>query len=1648
MCAPLVTLLVLVRAAGAAEPNADPIAYAVVQDGSDLNLPAGSAGRYDTVISTHNEPRYLLVASSLVRPGTIYQAAVALLDISGSALTDRLRYPLDVRASLSRNGVEIASSVKTMARGDLQMMMMKVPSTSVPGDYRLRLEGDHRGGVGGSVFVNETRLQFDRRFLTVLIQTSRPLYSFGQEVHFRIVMLRTDLKPFDDPIDVYVLDSDGYVMRRWPSQSSNNGVVALSFQLPGIGKGGWWKIRVSVRGQIEEKFMRMTKMRTQQWETFVWTPTYFLLSDDNITGDFSAGYTNDKSVRGNATLELWARPGQPATEAEREFKLVDTQRVVRFYGGASFSFPMTSLNGAITRLDGAEVKVVVKVNDYWLNITQVGFCNSKLINSSISVQFLGVAPQQYKPGMPFHGQVLVTYHDQAPLTPDQLRESALEIRSSGDSAGVIRVPSEAEVRQQTLWRNGTFWRPDGDAERPLLEAERRYLETLTEQYLQQHRWSEYRATGLYRFQLDTPPRGGTLQLTATYSGADGVTASAGLQLQPYHSTTRSVLSVETSNRRTDIGEYAVFHVRSNFPMSYFYLLVVSKNLVIHGDRVPVRDSGGPTVTTTSVPVSAEMAPSFRLVVYHVTDAGEVVTDSVQVPVEGINRGRTKLVLNQHKDHSKNTVELGMWSTPGATFCTNSMRGYLYSVQAEHELSRASVLASLHSFENTPRAVHRAVWRWRDGSRPVSSEYYVTPDYGIDANSSFALAGLVVFTDARVESVPGTEDCFEGEARCLSRGCYNVTRRCDGVSDCGDHSDEIGCTPDVTKEEEERRFRIRRRSTFADIFDFGAGDWAWMLKNIGYEGGEQQVLQVPEVNDDWYINGFSISQKHGFGLIEEPIHHVSNRPFYMTMEVVSQIRRGETISARLLLVNNQDIEVLALVVLPNSPNYRFVHVEQDGVISHKNVRTSAGDHQHLVPVEAGGSVEVTVPIKPLVELGSVDITLKCITQFGLDVETATIQVQPEGVMTSTHTSFLLDLKNRAVDHKFLNIYTEQSPEVPYATWRRFVYGSPQGSVTVSGDVIGPIFPSNSMNTGSVFGKPLKSLDGSVFNLAYNAWSLHYMRLTNQLPRSFLRQVLEKMNVHFLLIMKRYRRGPFLFFDGGRPSVWATAWTVRQLQYSQFQDWENYLYVEPRILSEAAHWMCLFQNSDGSFNETVWYEHPLDQKMDPRSRVPGERHRQRHIPLTASVLISLHTIQEKLHGDAKAVVANAKALATQYLERSLHVLADPYELAITAYALTLVNSVDRELAFSRLVAARREVEGMYYWAREPVPTLTVSRDVNQRPYLHGKSEQVWDAQSVEATSYALLVYLHRDGVGIDQEKMVLWLNSMRMCSAGFVSTVDTIVAMQALTEYAFRARLRDITDMKVNIESSGLRNFQKLVSIGNTTARQVRTVDLPNVWGHINVVGTGAGQAVVQLDVSWGYDKENLKDTPPVKAFDLSVRENAIQQARNKSIIHVEACYRWVRTEESETSGAAVLEVEMPSGYRIDQHVANANVRRHKRNPNNALMSGKISPDKIYWFIDRAYSNFTQCFDWTIFRRHLVANYTAYRSARIYEYFAPERFEQQILNSTELNVIDVCQVCGSYQCPYCPWYSGAAGRLPGVLVFAVLCHQMVLMMAGWT
>lgn len=40
---------------------------------------------------------------------------------------------------------------------------------------------------------------------------------------------------------------------------------------------------------------------------------------------------------------------------------------------------------------------------------------------------------------------------------------------------------------------------------------------------------------------------------------------------------------------------------------------------------------------------------------------------------------------------------------------------------------------------------------------------------------------------------------------------------------------------------------------------------------------------------------------------------------------------------------------------------------------------------------------------------------------------------------------------------------------------------------------------------------------------------------------------------------------------------------------------------------------------------------------------------------------------------------------------------------------------------------------------------------------------------------------------QEKVVEWLNTMRLGEGGFISTVDTVVALQALVLYSYHSRI---------------------------------------------------------------------------------------------------------------------------------------------------------------------------------------------------------------------------------------------------------------------
>merc|ERR1719418_401529 len=83
-------------------------------------------------------------------------------------------------------------------------------------------------------------------------------------------------------------------------------------------------------------------------------------------------------------------------------------------------------------------------------------------------------------------------------------------------------------------------------------------------------------------------------------------------------------------------------------------------------------------------------------------------------------------------------------------------------------------------------------------------------------------------------------------------------------------------------------------------------------------------------------------------------------------------------------------------------------------------------------------------------------------------------------------------------------------------------------------------------------------------------------------------------------------------------------------------------------------------------------------------------------------------------------------------------------------------------------------------------------------------------------------------------------------------------------------------------------------------------------------------------------------------------------------------------------------------------------------------------KTIWYFDRVDAGVNgrpRCFSHTVRRYYPVANLTRTRQAVIVEPLRPERFFVRTFNATSLYILSICEVCGSYQCPYCPFYSAA-------------------------
>ncbi|CAF1689334.1 unnamed protein product, partial [Adineta ricciae] len=78
----------------------------------------------------------------------------------------------------------------------------------------------------------------------------------------------------------------------------------------------------------------------------------------------------------------------------------------------------------------------------------------------------------------------------------------------------------------------------------------------------------------------------------------------------------------------------------------------------------------------------------------------------------------------------------------------------------------------------------------------------------------------------------------------------------------------------------------------------------------------------------------------------------------------------------------------------------------------------------------------------------------------------------------------------------------------------------------------------------------------------------------------------------------------------------------------------------------------------------------------------------------------------------------------------------------------------------------------------------------------------------------------------------------------------------------------------------------------------------------------------------------------------------------------------------------------------------------------------------------------CFQFQAKRWIPVANISRYYEVRAYEWFEPGNMNRSVYTLRNLFGLDICEVCGSYQCPYCPYYSHATLPIQSTMIIILV------------
>ncbi|XP_069462355.1 CD109 antigen-like [Ambystoma mexicanum] len=726
-------------------------------------------------------------------------------------------------------------------------------------------------------------------------------------------------------------------------------------------------------------------------------------------------------------------------------------------------------------------------------------------------------------------------------------------------------------------------------------------------------------------------------------------------------------------------------------------------------------------------------------------------------------------------------------------------------------------------------------------------------------------------------------------------------------------------------------------------------WIWQDYNIS--SGESTILQmtVPDSATSWEATAFVLSENLGLGLTRTPAELQVTQTCVISLNLPSSVTRGEQFILEVILFNhlNRTLEVTTTLELKDSFD----------LIAVSNVNAVANQRRASVPSQSGSMV--LFPIRPK-QLGEITFTIKANSSEAITDITKKVLVKAEGIPKTYSQAVLLDatsLSSQIV-----------SKELSFTFPTDVVNGSEQAYITVVGDILGPSID----GLESLIQMPYGCGEQNMINFCPNIYVLQYLKTTGQMTQSMKEKAIGYMIEGYQTELSYMRSdGSFSAFGNSDPSgsTWLSAFVLRC-----FLQARPFIYIDQTVLQNTAMWLIQYQNAHtGEFSEPG---HVIHVELQGGQNGPTT--------LTAYILTAL---LEDEGFRRKYKVHVSKAL-TFIENKFVEGISSNYTLAVVTYALSLANSTKARLALDQLNGKADRANDAMFWS-SPAAGLA----------------NYWQPRSseIETSAYALLACSQQNRIN-EGIPIMKWLSQQRSQLGGYTSTQDTIMALQALSQFA---ALLTSSSTALNVSVTGASILGPIffqINSANLLLVQSSKIEVFQPLS-VNVSATGIGRAVVQLNVMYNINAtpRRTRDTDTTDTFRLDIEVK--DEINDLNRINVGVCTSYIPSVYGNQSGMALMEVQYLSGFSLDQT---------KSVQNNLVRKVEPQDGKVNLYFDTI-GEAPVCVSIPMLRDAKVSC-TQGATISIVDYYKPRTRVTRLYSSKVMKAISACAFCGE-NCASC-------------------------------